>query len=140
MNINIPDKLAFKRNEVIKLTKLEGRVLDYWEKEFGGFVPTVNQTGEKFYSRKDVELILKIKHWMVVERIEKLKVKEKIKQECEGWGVKAADAAAGSVDNKGPNSAGAVELKQMPRDFRDKLRIIRQNLQEILTILDKSDK
>ncbi|NIM11738.1 MAG: MerR family transcriptional regulator [Candidatus Aminicenantes bacterium] len=139
MNINIPDKLTFKRNEVIKLTKLEGRVLDYWEKEFGGFVPTVNPTGEKFYSRKDVELILKIKHWMVVERIEKSKVKEKIKQEGEGWGVNAANVP-GAGGNEGANSVGAVELKQIPRDFRDKLRIIRQNLQEILTILDKNDK
>ena len=139
MNINIPDKLAFKRNEVIKLTKLEGRVLDYWEREFGSFAPTVNQTGEKFYSRKDVELILKIKHWMVVERIEKSKVKEKIKQECEGGGVNAGNVP-GSGNNKGANSVGTVELKQVPRDFRDKLRIIRQNLQEILTILDKNDK
>ena len=139
MNIHIPDKLAFKQIEVIKLTKLEGRVLDYWQREFGGFTPTVNQTGEKFYSRKDVELILKIKHWMVVERIEKLKVKEKIKQEFEGEVVNAANIP-GSGENKGANSGPAVELRQVPRDYRDKLRIIRQNLQEILTILDKNDK
>jgi DNA-binding transcriptional MerR regulator len=139
MNINIPDKLAFKRNEVIKLTKLEGRVLDYWQKEFGGFVPTVNQTGEIFYSRQGVELILKIKHWMVVERIEKSKVKEKIKQESEGRGVNAADVP-GSSENEGSNPVPAVKLKQMPQDFQDKLRIIRENLQEILTILDKNGK
>jgi DNA-binding transcriptional MerR regulator len=139
MNINIPDKLAFKRNEVIKLTKLEGRVLDYWQREFGAFAPTVNQTGEKFYSRKDVELILKIKHWMVVERIEKSKVKEKIKQEYEEGGVNTANIL-GTGSDENANPVRTVEIKQVSRDFRDKLRIIRQNLQEILTILDKNDK
>jgi hypothetical protein len=88
---------------------------------------------EKFYSRKDVELILKIKHWMVVERIEKSKVKEKIKEQTASAGDnKSADSHA--------DEAAAGKSPHIPRDFQKKLRIIRQNLQEILTILDKNDK
>ena len=37
--IKIPDKLTFRRKEVMQLAKLDGRVLDYWEKEFGAFAP-----------------------------------------------------------------------------------------------------
>ena len=44
----IPDKLTFKRKEVMQLSKLDGRVLDYWEKEFGAFAPVINQSGEKY--------------------------------------------------------------------------------------------
>ncbi len=56
----IPEKLTFKRKEVMQMAKLDGRVLDYWEKEFCAFVPVINQSGEKFYSRRDVEVILSI--------------------------------------------------------------------------------
>ena len=58
----IPEKLTFRRKEVMQLAKLDGRVLDYWESEFNAFSPVSNQSGEKFYSRHDVEIILKIKN------------------------------------------------------------------------------
>jgi len=133
--MDIPDKLTFKQNEVIRLTRLEGRVLDYWQTEFGGFEPMVNPVGEKFYTRDDVELILKIKQWMVVERIEKEKVKEKIKQEY-GHDRRRAKANIHAHEEVQVRPSGP-EVRQVPLE---KLRIIRQNLQEILTILDKNDK
>ena len=144
--MEIPEKLTFKRNEVIRLTRLEGRVLDYWQKEFGVFDPTVNQVGEKFYTRDDVELILKIKQWMVVERIEKEKVKERIKQE---YGPTPGAAKANTqaqaqththADEKIRVRPSGPEVRPVLPDSREKLRIIRQNLQEILTILDKNGK
>ncbi len=73
--IKIPDKLTFRRKEVMQLAKLDGRVLDYWEKEFSAFAPVVNQSGEKFYSRHDVEVILAIKQWLVQEKRDKGKIK-----------------------------------------------------------------
>lgn len=47
---NIPEKLTFRRKEVMQLAKVDGRVLDYWEKEFTAFTPIINQSGEKFYT------------------------------------------------------------------------------------------
>ena len=78
--IKIPDKLTFRRKEVMQLAKLDGRVLDYWEKEFSAFTPVVNQSGEKFYSRHDVEVILAIKQWLVQEKREKSKISELLLQ------------------------------------------------------------
>ncbi|MCP4147209.1 MAG: MerR family transcriptional regulator [bacterium] len=123
MEIKLPDKLTFRRTEVIKLTKLDGRVLDYWEKDIGGFKAIVNKMGEQFYSRTDVELILKIKHWMQIERIDKSKIKKML---------------ANQHGNFGPN---AVDIKpEAKKNHSDTLKNIKNTLQEILTILNKNDK
>ncbi|UCH92983.1 MAG: MerR family transcriptional regulator [Candidatus Aminicenantes bacterium] len=127
--MDIPDKLTFKRTEVIKLTKLDGKVIDYWQKEFGRFAPTVNQTGEQFYTKKDVELILKIKQWLIVEKIEKSKIKEMLNREPDIPGVNSE-----KINN---NRDFGAEIQNIPLD---KLKIIKHHLQEILTILDKNDK
>ena len=118
---NIPDKLTFRRKEVMQLAKLDGRVLDYWEKEFAAFVPVVNQSGEKFYSRRDVEIIMAIKQWLILEKCDKGKIKNLLLQYF------------GDLNNAQSTS------NQDPVD-PEKLKKIRRGLSEILTLLAKDDK
>ena len=129
MNVHIPDKLAIKQKEVTRITKLEGKVIDYWQKEFGGFEPTVNKDGEKFYTKKDIQLILKIKQWMIVDKIEKAKIKEMLGANLE------EDDEERISDEGGTNSP-----EEMRAISTDQLKFIKLSLQEILTILDKNDK
>ena len=117
----IPDKLTFKRKEVMQLTKLDGRVLDYWEKEFGAFTPVVNQSGEKFYSRRDVEVILAVKQWLTKEKCDKGRIRELLLQH---FGEMADGPAPAQADGVNP----------------EKLLKIRRGLKEILTLLAKDDK
>ena len=127
--MDIPDKLTFKRQEVIRFTKLDGKVIDYWQREFGGFAPTINKMGDQFYTRNDVQLILKIKQWMIVEKIEKSKIKNLLKAE---------QGIPGTYSEGSSNNVNfAAETQNFPKD---KLKIIKRHLQEILTILDKNDK
>ena len=129
--MTIPDRLTFKRKEVTRLTKLDGKVLDFWEQEFGGFKIMTNKMGEQFYSRQDVETILKIKQLLIVDRKSKAKVKEIIATSMEENGL--------NPDNppKAPSNNSIEEkFKKIPAE---KLKIIRKNLQEILTILEKND-
>ncbi|MCX6583662.1 MAG: MerR family transcriptional regulator [Candidatus Aminicenantes bacterium] len=121
MDYRLPDKLTFKRPEVIKITRLDGKVIDFWEKEFGGIAPVVNTAGEKYYARKDIELILKIKQLMIVEKMEKSSIKKII-----------AETNGNSIENNHENSVKSHNLKA------DKLKIIRTGLEEILTLLDKN--
>ena len=118
---NIPDKLTFRRKEVMQLAKLDGRVLDYWEKEFTAFAPVVNQSGEKFYSRRDVEIIMAIKQWLIQEKCDKGKIRDLLLQNF------------GDLANAQPGS------NQEPVD-PEKLKRIRRGLSEILTLLAKDDK
>jgi len=118
---NIPDKLTFRRKEVMQLAKLDGRVLDYWEKEFTAIAPVVNQSGEKFYSRRDVEIIMAIKQWLIQEKCDKGKIRDLLLQNF------------GDLANAQPGS------NQEPVD-PEKLKRIRRGLSEILTLLAKDDK
>jgi DNA-binding transcriptional MerR regulator len=121
MDIKLPDKLTFDLKEVMHLTKLDGRVLDYWEKEFGGFKAMKNASGETFYSRRDILLILKIKQWFLVDRIPKEEIKQRIEPGIEENPAPKTEPEDGKIDKK-------------------KLRILKRELQGILTLMKKNDK
>lgn len=121
MEVKLPDKLTFKRREVVQLTKLDGRVLDYWESEFGGFIPVMNESGDKFYSRRDVEHILKIKRLLLEEKVEKSRLRELLQ-----------------VDT--PSNISRPETVGNGKPWPEKREIIKRHLQEILTLLNKRGK
>ena len=58
----IPDKLYFKIGEVSDITSVPTYVLRFWESEFKRISPKRTSSGQRLYRRKDVELILEIKH------------------------------------------------------------------------------
>ena len=58
----LPDKLYFKIGEVGEIAELPTYVLRFWETEFARIKPKRTSSGQRLYSKKDVELILKIKH------------------------------------------------------------------------------
>src|SRR5437588_12975231 len=64
----IPDKLYFKIGEVSELLGVEPYVLRYWETEFPVLQPKKSGTGHRLYRRKDVELLLRIKHLLQEKR------------------------------------------------------------------------
>src|SRR5712691_5362305 len=64
----IPDKLYFKIGEVSELLGVEAYVLRYWESEFPVLSPKKSGTGHRLYRRKDVMLLLRIKHLLYEKR------------------------------------------------------------------------
>ena len=66
--VEIPDKLYFRIGEVGSLLNLEPYVLRYWETEFPSLAPKKSTSGHRLYRRKDVELLLKIKHLLYEKR------------------------------------------------------------------------
>ena len=64
----IPDKLYFRIGEVSELLGVEPYVLRYWEGEFPSLSPKKSGTGHRLYRRKDVELLLRIKHLLYEKR------------------------------------------------------------------------
>lgn len=122
MNTNIPDKLTFKKREVINITRLDGKVLDYWEKEFEILNPVVNKNGEKYFSRRDIEIIIRIKELLIGEKKSKEETKTSLLSEFEA--VLVPEKRAGKKENK-------PALK---------LSFLKDGLREILTLIDKNDK
>jgi DNA-binding transcriptional MerR regulator len=58
----IPDRLYFKIGDVARICGVETYVLRFWETQFPQLKPNKSGTGQRLYRRKDVELLLKIKH------------------------------------------------------------------------------
>jgi DNA-binding transcriptional MerR regulator len=58
----IPDKLFFRIGEVSEIVGVEPYVLRYWESEFPALAPKKSSSGQRMFRRKDVELLLRIKH------------------------------------------------------------------------------
>ncbi len=57
----IPEKLFYKVGEVCKFTDTQPYVLRFWESEFPQLAPNKNRTGQRVYTREDVETVLQIK-------------------------------------------------------------------------------
>ena len=60
--IKIPDKFYFKIGEVSKIAELPSHVLRFWETEFKRIKPRRTESGQRSYTKKDIEIILEIKH------------------------------------------------------------------------------
>ncbi len=56
-----PSKLFYRIGEVSRLTGLEQYVLRYWETEFSQIRPDKGRTGQRLYTKKDLDNILRIK-------------------------------------------------------------------------------
>lgn len=57
----IPNKIYFTIGEASKLSDLKPHVLRYWETEFTMLSPVKRKGNRRYYTKKDIELILEIK-------------------------------------------------------------------------------
>jgi DNA-binding transcriptional MerR regulator len=114
----IPDKLYFKIGEVSDLLGVEAYVLRYWETEFPVLSPKKSGTGHRLYRRKDVELLLRIKHLLYDKRFTIEGARQSLHSEA-----------------KAPKPARPSKRVQAELFATDPLPDIRRELQEILELL-----
>ena len=57
----LPPKLYFRIGEVAGLVGVEPHVLRYWEREFRTIRPSKSAKGQRVYSRRDVENLLRVR-------------------------------------------------------------------------------
>lgn len=57
----LPTKLYFRIGEVATVVGVEPHVLRYWETEFRSIRPQKSARGQRVYSRRDVETLLRVK-------------------------------------------------------------------------------
>ena len=56
-----PVKLYYRSGEVAGIVGVEPHVLRYWETEFRSIRPQKSRKGQRIYSRRDVDRLLKVK-------------------------------------------------------------------------------
>lgn len=99
----LPTKLYFRIGEVAKLTGLKQHVLRFWETEFPSVAPKKMGSNHRMYRRKDVEVLLEIKHLLYEKRFT-----------IEG-ARKYLEAKPKTVRGGRRNSGGVVSSQPMPK-------------------------
>lgn len=78
MSVVLPDKLFFKIGEVAQLIGAKTSVLRFWETEFEFLKPEKSSTGQRLYTKKEVNLILEVKRLLYDEKFTIEGVKKRI--------------------------------------------------------------
>ncbi len=94
MNSREPIQEFFSIGEVCELTQLKPHVLRYWESQFRFLHPAKNRSGNRVYSRREVELILLVKHLLYTEKYTIEGARQKLDQQRRGGELRAAARAA----------------------------------------------
>lgn len=66
--VQIPEKLFYRINEVSTITQVKPYVLRYWETEFPMLSPEKDENDQRRYRKSDIELIVNIKHLLYTEK------------------------------------------------------------------------
>jgi len=64
---DIPEKLFYKAAEVCQITDTQPYVLRFWESEFPQLASEKNRSGQRVYSRADIDLVFRIKKLLYQE-------------------------------------------------------------------------
>jgi DNA-binding transcriptional MerR regulator len=85
-----PVKEFFSIGDVCELTELKPHVLRYWESQFKGLSPVKNRSGNRVYSRREVELVMLVKHLLYTEKYTIDGARQKLDEYRRGGGVRPA--------------------------------------------------
>ena len=69
MSTGNPDKLYLRIGEVSVLTGLPASVLRYWESEFASLSPKKSSTGQRLYTKQNIEQITQLKQLLYAEKL-----------------------------------------------------------------------
>jgi DNA-binding transcriptional MerR regulator len=68
MTVSQPLQEFFSIGDVCQLTDLKPHVLRYWESQFRFLNPAKNRSGNRVYQRREIELIMLVKHLLYTEK------------------------------------------------------------------------
>lgn len=109
-----PIQEFFSIGEVCELTGLKAHVLRYWESQFRFLSPAKNRSGNRVYQRKEIELILLVKHLLYTE-----------KYTIDGARQKLNDhRKAGDLRQASRSALGAETLVSLEEELRGLLRLL----------------
>ena len=116
------EKRLYKIGEVCRLADVQPYVLRYWETEFPPLAPNKSGGGQRLYTQREIDIILRIKQLLYSEGFTIAGAKKKLEGELEG----------GTVVETAPAPA-----KQKPDARTKALLNVKKELTEILRMLDE---
>jgi len=115
----LPAKLYYRIGEVASIVGVEPHVLRYWETEFRSIRPQKSAKGQRVYSRRDVETLLKVKELLYAHRFTIAGAKRKLRE--------------GGIEPPPPDEAASNEEVQRMRAALLEIR------GEVVALMDELD-
>ncbi len=135
----LPAKLYFRIGEVAGLVGVEPHVLRYWEREFRSIRPTKSAKGQRVYSRRDVENLLRVRDLLYRDGFTIAGAKKKLQKN--GTEPSLAEAEALEVEVASPTPPAtdpelalldAAEVEHVSGSARETLSALRNEIQSFL--------
>jgi DNA-binding transcriptional MerR regulator len=114
MSAREPIQEFFSIGEVCELTELKPHVLRYWESQFRFLHPAKNRSGNRVYQRREIELILLVKHLLYSEKYTIEGARQKIDEHRKAGDLRAVATGALRLEL----------LESLEQDCREILRVI----------------
>ncbi|NTW80811.1 MAG: MerR family transcriptional regulator [Geobacteraceae bacterium] len=111
------EKLFYKIGEVAEVAGVRTSVLRFWESEFTFLKPLKSNSGQRLYSKDEVELVLQLKDLLYKEKFTIEGVKKRITSK--GKLIKTEDLL---------DSASVLDCSTMLKNVRNELRVLRDLL------------
>lgn len=116
----LPAKLYYRIGEVAGIVGVEPHVLRYWETEFRSIRPQKSAKGQRVYSRRDVETLLKVKELLYSHRFTIAGARRKLRE--------------GGIEPPPPDAGASSEEAQRMRAALVEIR------GELLALMDELDR
>ena len=113
-----PVREFFSIGDVCELTELKPHVLRYWESQFKFLNPAKNRSGNRVYTRREVELVQLVKHLLYTEKYTIEGARQKVDDHRRSGGVKPAARLGLDAET---------------------VRLLEQDLQDLLGLLEHPD-
>ncbi|MDP9037220.1 MAG: MerR family transcriptional regulator [Myxococcota bacterium] len=113
----LPAKVYFRIGEVADLVGVAPHVLRYWEREFRSIRPTKSGKGQRVYSRRDVENLIRVRQLLYSEGFTIAGAKRKLQQGA----VEEEEPADGAEPAELPASAPSQHATRPEVDVQNVL-------------------
>jgi DNA-binding transcriptional MerR regulator len=111
-----PIQEFYSIGDVCSLTDLKPHVLRYWESQFKPLNPAKNRSGNRVYARREVELILMVKHLLYTEKYTIDGARQKLDEHRKGGSLRTAARAALEVEALASIERDLAELQALLDD------------------------
>ncbi|MBW4055773.1 MAG: MerR family transcriptional regulator [Proteobacteria bacterium] len=117
MASTLPEKIYYKIGEVAEVAGVKTSVLRFWESEFSFLKPVKSSSGQRLYSKNEVDLVMQVKRLLYEEKFTIEGVKKRITSK--GKLVKTEDL----LDN-----VASLECSEVLKTVRNELKVLRDLL------------
>jgi DNA-binding transcriptional MerR regulator len=114
---DVADDRLYKIGEVCRLADVQPYVLRYWETEFPSLAPNKSGGGQRLYTRREIEIILRIKQLLYSEGFTIAGAKKKLELEL-------AEPASTPAPQAPVTGDVAKVIAEVRRELRALLKIL----------------